>query len=1127
MAEFKLGRIKFVWKGAWVPSTIYVKDDIVRYGGKSFVCVLGHTGGIAAGGFETDLAAARWSLMNDGQSWNNVWSTSIYYKVGDVVRYGGRSYIANLAHQSAATATLGLENDQSKWDIFNDGIAFAGTWSFPTRYKLNDVVAYGGQLYICITHHTSTSTFSISNFSVFATGLQFEGVYNAGTSYQPGDVVVYGANSYVAVQTTIGNLPTNESFWSAVTQGVTYRSTYSGATGYRKGDIVAYGGYTYVAKSDSTGNLPTNATFWDILNKGYTFIGVYSGATAYKPGELVSYGGNVYAAKTDTTGNIPTSTAQWDVFTKGFNWLGEYAGGTAYAPGDVVKYGARIFVNIQAGTGNLPTNASFWNLLNDGVRSAGTYADATAYLVGDIVRYGGRSYICVLGHTSNNATNVEPPNATFWQLLAAGMNWRGNYSAVTEYELDDVVNFAGSSWISIANDNVGNQPDASPLRWALVAQTGNLAPILTTTGDTFRYGVSAVERLPIGQEGQVLAVNSGLPVWEDNNESRNVYYVTPEGSNSNDGLSMNRSFASIRYACTQVRGAAFTGAISGTTLTVTLVTSGTLSVGQVVYGAGIAPIRIASFGSGGGLTGTYNLDSARTFSSGTLRSARPATIYVKAGTFTETLPIVVPESVHIIGDGQRVTSVQPAAGVSADGSTLNNRSTMFLMSDGSMLSNVNMMGMTGFSLGVSPSNITTSTPGGVFVAFNPDSPVLTKSPYITDCSAFSTGGIGAVIDGSVHATGNKSMLFHAYTNINDNGVGFWTSNAGRAEIVSCFTYYCAFGYAASEGGQIRALNGNCSYGEFGASSVGFDPSETPVTAAVYGQELNYLVENGEFVASEVITGLTSNAQATVLINQPSANKLYFKQISGTFLPGEIFEGGSGARASVDPGVGVAGQKGFILVVNGLTAEPRPGGSISLAGDAVSYVIQSVTEFTAVPATYKPAGYAIIVLTNEKSTSSAESTAATIRYKYSRIRLTGHDFLSIGTGGIATTNHPNDPIQAPSQADEVIELFPGRVFYVSTDQDGNFRVGEFFRVDQATGTATLNANAFNLAGLSSLRLGSIGAQLGATINEFSTDETMSGASTTAVPTEFAVKTYVDNKSNETYLLNLATSVAFGA
>ena len=80
--------------------------------------------------------------------------------------------------------------------------------------------------------------------------------------------------------------------------------------------------------------------------------------------------------------------------------------------------------------------------------------------------------------------------------------------------------------------------------------------------------------------------------------------------------------------------------------------------------------------------------------------------------------------------------------------------------------------------------------------------------------------------------------------------------------------------------------------------------------------------------------------------------------------------------------------------------------------------------------------------------------------------------------------------------------------MSTDQNGNFRVGEYFKIDQATGTATLNANAFNLAGLTSLRLGSIGAQLGESINEFSSDATLAGNSNIAVPTEAAVKTYVD-------------------
>jgi len=45
-------------------------------------------------------------------------------------------------------------------------------------------------------------------------------------------------------------------------------------------------------------------------------------------------------------------------------------------------------------------------------------------------------------------------------------------------------------------------------------------------------------------------------------------------------------------------------------------------------------------------------------------------------------------------------------------------------------------------------------------------------------------------------------------------------------------------------------------------------------------------------------------------------------------------------------------------------------------------------------------------------------------------------------------------------------------------------------------------------LTSLRLGSIGAQIGESINEFSSDNTLSGNSNLAVPTEKATKGYVD-------------------
>ena len=107
----------------------------------------------------------------------------------------------------------------------------------------------------------------------------------------------------------------------------------------------------------------------------------------------------------------------------------------------------------------------------------------------------------------------------------------------------------------------------------------------------------------------------------------------------------------------------------------------------------------------------------------------------------------------------------------------------------------------------------------------------------------------------------------------------------------------------------------------------------------------------------------------------------------------------------------------------------------------------------------------------ESNQPTHGETATLRSNYSNIRLTGHDFLDVGTGGFSTTNYPNTPSQLPDPNDEVLETDRGRVFYSSTDQDGNFRVGNLFKVEQATGKATLNAEAFDLSGLQEISLGS--------------------------------------------------------
>jgi predicted Holliday junction resolvase-like endonuclease len=138
---------------------------------------------------------------------------------------------------------------------------------------------------------------------------------------------------------------------------------------------------------------------------------------------------------------------------------------------------------------------------------------------------------------------------------------------------------------------------------------------------------------------------------------------------------------------------------------------------------------------------------------------------------------------------------------------------------------------------------------------------------------------------------------------------------------------------------------------------------------------------------------------------------------------------------------------------------------------------------------------------------AGSTAA-ITVKISTCRVTGHDFLDIGTGGYNTTNYPTaifgNPTQGPTQENEVIEELKGRVFYVSTDQNGIFRVGRFFTVDQGTGTVTFSAS------IALSNLDGIGFKRGVTVAEFSTDATMTNNAADTVPVQSAIRGYIDKR-----------------
>lgn len=209
------------------------------------------------------------------------------------------------------------------------------------------------------------------------------------------------------------------------------------------------------------------------------------------------------------------------------------------------------------------------------------------------------------------------------------------------------------------------------------------------------------------------------------------------------------------------------------------------------------------------------------------------------------------------------------------------------------------------------------------------------------------------------------------------------------------------------------------------------------------------------------------------------------------------------------------QTGLRLIAKNVTRLPRPGDNLQF-DDSTSSTYR-VANSRILKGTTTPNLEVEIQLSPSVSQqlSPEHDTTFTIRSRFSQVRLTNHDYLNIGFGNELQSNYPKLPINTGLEPqDEVQETNSGRVFYSSTDQDGNFRVGDLFAVEQATGIVTLNASDFGLDGLTELTLG--GVALGGSpviVTEFSTDGTFVANSNNIVPTQRAIRTYLASRLSQ--------------
>ena len=81
-----------------------------------------------------------------------------------------------------------------------------------------------------------------------------------------------------------------------------------------------------------------------------------------------------------------------------------------------------------------------------------------------------------------------------------------------------------------------------------------------------------------------------------------------------------------------------------------------------------------------------------------------------------------------------------------------------------------------------------------------------------------------------------------------------------------------------------------------------------------------------------------------------------------------------------------------------------------------------------------------------------------------LKLIAFNMSHIGSGGDLS-----DDVTLAVQSSEVIQTNGGKVYYQTVDQNGDFRVGDHFLVNQRTGNVTFNQGALNLNNISSLTI----------------------------------------------------------
>ena len=386
-----------------------------------------------------------------------------------------------------------------------------------------------------------------------------------------------------------------------------------------------------------------------------------------------------------------------------------------------------------------------------------------------------------------------------------------------------------------------------------------------------------------------------------------------------------------------------------------------------------------------------------------------------------------------------------------------------------------------------------------------------RSPYVRNCTNFMTGSIGMKINGD-HADAAysgendlgqdlKSMVCDSYTQYNEAGIGVSITNNGYAQLVSIFTIGCDIGISVASGGQCDLTNSNSSFGNIGLQADGFGDIEftgdlkediEPQSDTIISRETKDVSNaprvpfDGQGVYFHLDMNDYDDTISTATVTQPLEVIRAIRVIDGGsgYLPTSppvitVVDannnddptplGPEAILPEFSPNVSAAGTITSVDIINSgrnflpnqnLVVQISSGSAtFAIDMDPILFTVSEATETTPIdPLNPSTSGISTVTF-NEFIPYSVKATAPIKYVRLSRIITSSHSFEYIGAGTDINTSNPFQGGR-PIPENEVIAINGGQVPFTSTDQKGNFRIGDGLTIDQTT--STIRGRDFNRA-----------------------------------------------------------------